>query len=52
MVNFNKVLKIFIMSSGSLLLIVKAVSCIVIGIESYRVDVEVDTSSGLPSSPR
>jgi magnesium chelatase family protein len=29
-------------------LIVKAVSCTVIGIESYRVDVEVDTSSGLP----
>ena len=29
-------------------MIVKAISCTVIGIESYRVDVEVDTSSGLP----
>ena len=29
-------------------MIVKAVSCTVIGIESYRVDVEVDTSPGLP----
>jgi magnesium chelatase family protein len=29
-------------------LIVKAISCTVIGIESYRVDVEVDTSPGLP----
>jgi len=29
-------------------LIVKTISCTVIGIESYRVDVEVDTSPGLP----
>ncbi|MDD5168181.1 MAG: YifB family Mg chelatase-like AAA ATPase, partial [Syntrophales bacterium] len=29
-------------------MIVKAISCTVIGIESYRVDVEVDTSPGLP----
>ena len=29
-------------------MIVKAISCTVIGIESYRVDVEVDTAPGLP----
>lgn len=29
-------------------MIVKAISCTIIGIESYRVDVEVDTSPGLP----
>lgn len=29
-------------------MIVKAVSCTVVGIESHRVDVEIDTSAGLP----
>ena len=29
-------------------MIVKTISCTVIGIDSYRVDVEVDTSPGLP----